>query len=123
MRPRNYISYKEIRSLKKKRRLVPISRESNACQHLYMFVCGQSRALCSGKLEHRGPIIPQPYSAENADATGALATPVCSKWRATRIATSSRQGAAIICTARGNPASNQTGAATTGKPMNEMGWV
>ena len=39
-----------------------------------------------------------------------------------RRAMSSRQGAATICTPIGSGSSG-TGTATTGRPMNEMGWV
>src|SRR5262249_14045843 len=46
---------------------------------------------------------------------------VSSAW-AMRSATSSRQGAAMICTPIGNGSSG-TGTATTGRPMNEIGWV
>ena len=39
-----------------------------------------------------------------------------------RSATSSRHGAAMICTPIGSGASG-TGTATTGRPMKEIGWV
>ena len=53
---------------------------------------------------------------------GAATTPCASSAWAMRNATSSRHGAAMICTAIGNGASG-TGTATTGRPMNEIGWV
>src|SRR5258705_1341193 len=53
---------------------------------------------------------------------GAAATPMCSSTCAMRRAMSSRQGAAMIWTPIGIGASG-TGTATTGKPMNEIGWV
>ena len=40
-----------------------------------------------------------------------------------RSATSSRQGAVMICTPIGNASPSITGTATTGKPMKEIGWV
>ena len=53
---------------------------------------------------------------------GAAATPACSSACAMRSATSSRHGAAMICTPIGSGSSG-TGTATTGRPMNEIGWV
>src|SRR6185312_13517477 len=53
---------------------------------------------------------------------GAAATPICSSACATRSAMSSRHGAAMICTPIGIGCSG-TGTATTGSPMNEIGWV
>ena len=52
----------------------------------------------------------------------AATTPSASSACAMRSATSSRHGAAMICTPIGNGASG-TGTATTGKPMKEIGWV
>ena len=58
-----------------------------------------------------------------AAGRGALAaTPLCSSAWAMRSATSSRHGAAMICTPIGIGVSG-TGTATTGRPMNEIGWV
>src|SRR5580700_4533154 len=53
---------------------------------------------------------------------GAATTPRASRAWAMRKPTSSRHGAVMICTAIGNGASG-TGTATTGRPMNEIGWV
>ena len=53
---------------------------------------------------------------------GATATLAFSSAWAMRSATSSRQGAAMICTPIGSGSSG-TGTATTGRPMNEIGCV
>src|SRR5437660_6392732 len=53
---------------------------------------------------------------------GAAAIPALSSAHAMASATSSRQGAAMICTPIGNGSSG-TGTATAGSPMNEIGWV
>src|SRR4051794_9119920 len=59
-----------------------------------------------------------PYSAGCGAATALLSSSAC----AIRSAMSSRHGAAMICTPIGSGASG-TGTATTGSPMNEVGWV
>ena len=59
---------------------------------------------------------------QNSGGRIAAATPWVSSACAMRSATSSRHGAAMICTAIGNGVSG-TGTATTGSPMNEIGWV
>ena len=59
-----------------------------------------------------------PIRPAAAPATALLFSSAC----AMRSATSSRQGAAMICTPIGSGASG-TGTATTGRPMNEMGCV
>ena len=43
--------------------------------------------------------------------------------RATRSASASRQGAAMTWTPSGSAPGRCTGTATTGRPMNEIGWV
>ena len=53
---------------------------------------------------------------------GATTASCASSACAMRRATSSRHGAAMICTPIGNGSSG-TGTATTGKPINEIGWV
>lgn len=55
-------------------------------------------------------------------ATGACTAPSRSRCAATRSAVCSAQGAAMICTPIGI-APRQTGTATTGSPMNEIGCV
>ena len=59
---------------------------------------------------------------QNSGGRIAAATPWVSSAWAIRSATSSRHGAAMICTAIGNGVSG-TGTATTGSPMKEIGWV
>src|SRR5271165_4429158 len=70
-----------------------------------------------GLLRHRS-------AHDTNEATRARTTPSRSNVRATRSARSSRHGGAMSCTPIGNfLPSVHTGAATTGKPMNEIGWV
>src|SRR5271157_3703492 len=66
-------------------------------------------------LEHHG---------DSCDLTsGEESAPSASPATATRSTRSSRQGAATICTPSGNPSTPAIGAATTGSPANEIGWV
>src|SRR3954454_8695580 len=69
--------------------------------------------------EHFGNIYLHCYNPRGA---GAETTPARSSAYATRSAVSSRQGAAMIWTPIGIGSSG-TGTATTGNPMNEIGWV
>ena len=64
-------------------------------------------------------IVVPPYSRR--PRRGARRPSVSSAW-AMRSAMSSRHGAAMICTPIGSGSSG-TGTATTGRPMNEIGWV
>ena len=69
-----------------------------------------------------GPAPTRRYSAsEVMEATGAAATPACSKVAATRNARSSRHGGAMTWTASGSsgapPTSTRTGTATTGRSV------
>ena len=61
-------------------------------------------------------------SSQNPLGGGADTAPIFSSANATRSAMSSRQGGAISCTPIGIGWSG-TGAATTGRPMKEIGWV
>src|SRR5262245_33926836 len=62
------------------------------------------------------------HSPPLSDGLLAPTTPACSSACAMRSKISSRQGAAMICTAIGS-GSNGTGTVTTGRPTNEIGWV
>jgi hypothetical protein len=62
------------------------------------------------------------HSARSSDGLVAATVPARSSAWAIRSATSSRHGAAMICTPMGS-GWNGTGTVTTGRPMNEIGWV
>jgi hypothetical protein len=62
------------------------------------------------------------HSARSSDGLVAATVPARSSAWAIRNATTSRHGAAMICTPMGS-GWNGTGATTTGRPMNEIGWV
>src|SRR5208337_2767109 len=59
----------------------------------------------------------------HAGGRGAYTTPRVSRSCAMHNATSSHQGAAMICTPIGNASPSTTGTVTTGRPMKEIGWV
>src|SRR5437867_993897 len=85
-------------------------------RHQRLFI---ARELRGGLGKHIRKINFHDYNPLGA---GAAATPMRSSACATRNAISSRQGAAMICTPIGIGSSG-TGTATTGRPMNEIGWV
>src|SRR5262249_57105461 len=62
------------------------------------------------------------YSARSSDGLVAATVPARSSAWAICSATSSRHGAAMICTPMGSGWSG-TGTTTAGRPMNEIGWV
>jgi hypothetical protein len=92
-----------------------------ACRHRFATrACRGVRTPPSPR--RRCPASDIDHSARSSDGLMAAMVPARSSAWAIRSATSSRHGAAMICTPMGS-GWNGTGATTAGRPMNEIGWV